>query len=384
MDPKNLSTRKITNRLPSREGNPSNPNTISLSTQDNFFRKSGKGFNSMSSLNRSDNCGFIKSDLFQIQDLINEFSHLIKMFKLSSKSSLLSKKLSEIEENKDIKFLIEKLTDDASNIERTSTLYNCTSNSDLIKKLSLDVFYLDLLVRKINEYFVILHLQSGGEEDLFGETHSKFYLIKIVVEKLIEKSQEQTSNVNVSNCNKQDFNCPNCKIKANSTSGEEENLNLVLNCSNLSDFMKVFKDSENKIIKHMNTMINEFVNKLNLNYSELIGKYTSQKHENNLQLDGFLTQKLLIEKIILDKDKENEKIKLDLELIKNKNKEMENNIKNIDQNLYNSKEELKKLKEFQMEQDKNSSKNVNVQVVNNPGNSEDSSKTIMKLIEESK
>jgi hypothetical protein len=393
MDPKNLSSRKITNRLPSREGNPGN-NTISInSTQDNFFRKSGKGFNSMSSLNRSDNCGFIKSDLFQIQDLINEFSHLIKMFKISSKSSSLTKKLSEIEESKDIKILIEKLTEDAGNIEKTSKIYNCSSNSELIQKLSLDVFYLDLLVRKINDYFVILHLQSGGEEDILGETHSKFYWIKIVVEKLLEKldkSQTQTLNNNITG--KEDFSCPDCKkdknikytaISPTSSYMDEETLNMILDCSDLGDFNKTFRDSDNKFINHIQKIINEFVIKLNTNYSELVFKYTSQKHENNLQIDGFLTQKLLIEKIIHEKEKEYEKVKFDLDVIKIKNKELENNIKNLEQSFLNSQEELKKLKEVKIEKE-NSMKTAEVQILNSPENqTNDSDKTIMKFIEES-
>ena len=52
------------------------------------------------------------------------------------------------------------------------------------------------------------------EEDILGETHSKFYWIKIVVEKLLEKlDKSQTLNNNITG--KEDFSCPDCKKDKN-------------------------------------------------------------------------------------------------------------------------------------------------------------------------
>ena len=53
----------------------------------------------------------LKNDLYQIQDMINSNTKDIKMFKLLSKAPGLSKKLSEIENNKSVKDVIEKITE---------------------------------------------------------------------------------------------------------------------------------------------------------------------------------------------------------------------------------------------------------------------------------
>ena len=99
MDKNELSSRKITTRLPSRDGSSSTQGITSgikstnqstsvkenlhlTSIGDNFFRKSGKSFNPSSSFQRTDNYGILKSDLFQLQEMINENAYLTKMYKI--------------------------------------------------------------------------------------------------------------------------------------------------------------------------------------------------------------------------------------------------------------------------------------------------------------
>jgi hypothetical protein len=356
MDKNELSSRKITTRLPSREGSihgitsgvkstnpstlPSNKeNLLMTSTGDNFFRKSGKGFNSSSSFQRTDNYGILKSDLYQLQEMINENAYLTKMYKITSKSPSFTKRLTEIEENKDIKLLIDKITEEASNVERTGKIYNSNNTTELIQKLSLDVYYLDLLIRKINEYFLVLQLKIGGDENLYQESHSKFNTIKLAVEKLLQKSyngENCSNNVEKSQNLNPDSNTINLNYSvAINNNYDECPYSKLLELESLSDFIKLYKNSDNKPLCHLAKISSQFIDKLSSNYNELIQKYScnGQLFNNNLQLDGFVTQKLLIEKLINDKDKEFENMKSKLKELTEKYRISEERIKTLDDEL---------------------------------------------------
>ena len=148
-----ITSKKQANRLPSREGS----NSQAFSSQENFFRKSGKAF---SQISKSDShYAIMKSDLFQIQEMINENSYLIKMYKLTSKSSQLSRKLNEIDANSEIKILSERIIEESSNLEKLSKIYNTSNTTELINKLAMDAFYNEILLKKLNEYFLLLHLK---------------------------------------------------------------------------------------------------------------------------------------------------------------------------------------------------------------------------------
>jgi hypothetical protein len=358
MDKNELSSRKITTRLPSRDGSSSTQGITSgikstnqstsvkenlhlTSIGDNFFRKSGKSFNPSSSFQRTDNYGILKSDLFQLQEMINENAYLTKMYKITSKSSNFTKKLTEIEDNKDIKFLIDKITEDASNIDRIGKIYNSNNTTELIQKLSLDVYYLDLILRKINEYFLVLQLKVGGDENLYQESHSKFNVIKLVIEKLLKKTYtadncsngEDSQNLNFVSNVSNTINI-NSSVSINEKIGE-------CSCSKLNDveslpeFIKLYKKSENKPLYHLAKLSSDFIDKLSSNYDELIQKYSlsATSFNNNLQLDGFITQKLLIEKLINEKQKDFENMKSKFNELTVKHTNSEEKLKTLDEEL---------------------------------------------------
>ena len=142
-------------------------------SQDNFYKKVGssRGFigGSQSSLNfyipqnKGDNFAniiqMLKSDLLSIQDLINKNSKDIKMYKILSKNPLLTKKLTEIEQNLHISAFIEKINEQSNNIEKISKIYNCKSSNELIQKLYLELSYNDLLIKKICDFFILMKLK---------------------------------------------------------------------------------------------------------------------------------------------------------------------------------------------------------------------------------
>jgi len=123
----------------------------------------------------------IKGDLIQVQDLINLNSSDIKMYKLLSKTPGLTKKLSEIEENKNINILIEKFLEDSKNIDKISKIYGC-KNQELISKLFLELSYNELLLKKLNDYFTLMKLKLY-KDDTYQESLSRLILIQSFMEK---------------------------------------------------------------------------------------------------------------------------------------------------------------------------------------------------------
>ena len=389
-----VSSRKLNNnksegiRLPSREANP-NP----MSSGDNFFRKSSKGFNSQ---HRSENYGILKSDLFQIQEMINADSYLTKMYKITSKSPSFTKRLTEIEENKDVKSLIEKITEDASNIDRTGKLYNCTSTNELLQKLSLDVFYYELLFKKINELFLVLHLKIGGDDNLYQESFSKFFVIKLVTERLLEKfyvnnSESNNTNLNIENNNSVNTININSNVfltndKSNSDKETESEYKKLLEFNSLSDIIKNYKDSDNQVLNHFSAISNNFLDKINKNYNDLIQKFSTNKTQNSLNIENFLAQKLMIEKIITDKNKEIEKLNELLKEVNDQNLFYENNTKNLQKELLQVQSEFNKFKE-EKAKEKESTKE---EIKNNKTSSyseqteNETINSLLKLLDESK
>ena len=123
----------------------------------------------------------LKTDLIQIQDMINKNSSDIKMYKLLSKTPGLTKKLSEIEDNKNINISIDKMYEDSKNIDKISKIYGC-KNQELISKLFLELSYNELLLKKLYDYFILMKLKLY-KDDTYQNSLSRIIPIDSFMEK---------------------------------------------------------------------------------------------------------------------------------------------------------------------------------------------------------
>ena len=165
---------------------------IARLTGDNFLKKSGKGHLNASltgssfylSENKIDSyptlIQMLKSDLIKIQDMIKYNSSDIKMYKLLSKTPGLTKKLSEIEENKNIN--IDKITESSKNIDKISKIYGTKNLQELVSKLFLELTYNEQILKKINDYFILMKLKLY-KDDTYQENLSKIITIQTFMEK---------------------------------------------------------------------------------------------------------------------------------------------------------------------------------------------------------
>ena len=124
----------------------------------------------------------LKSDLIQIQDMINNNSSDIKMYKLLSKTPGLTKKLSEIEENKSVNSIIDKMLEDSKNIDKISKIYGTKNTQELISKIFLELSYNELLLKKIYDYFTLMKLKLY-KDDTYQESLSKVIPIQNFMDK---------------------------------------------------------------------------------------------------------------------------------------------------------------------------------------------------------
>ena len=167
---------------------------ITRLTGENFHKKGGKNHLNTSLTGSSfylhDNktetyqtlIQMLKSDLIQIQDMINNNSSDIKMYKLLSKTPGLTKKLSEIEENKSVNSLIDKISEDSKNIDKISKIYGTKNSQELISKLFLELSYNELLLKKIYDYFTLMKLKLY-KDDTYQESLSKVIPIQTFMDK---------------------------------------------------------------------------------------------------------------------------------------------------------------------------------------------------------
>ena len=230
----------------------------------------------------------LKSDLIQIQDMINSNSSDIKMYKILNKSPGLSKKLTEIEGSKEINNYIEKINEDSKNINKISKIYNC-KNEELIQKLYRELSYNELLLKKINDFFILMKLKIY-RDDTYQETLSKIITINSFVEKAkslpsspIDFSSLKTK-INI-NSNEELIEKKEIKIEVNDVKKEENKtfytdvkLDNYDSKNNNNDIKKIFEQFEENIKKEkieFNQKISEEIKQLNNEINKL-------KEENDI------------------------------------------------------------------------------------------------------
>ena len=163
-------------------------------TGDNFLKRSGKGHLNASltgssfylSQNKVDSyptlIQMLKSDLIKIQDMISSNSNDIKMYKLLSKTPGLTKKLSEIEESKNIN--VEKINESSKNIDKITKIYGTKNLQELVSKLFLELTYNEQILKKLNDYFILMKLKLY-KDDTYQENLSKIISVQSFMEKAV-------------------------------------------------------------------------------------------------------------------------------------------------------------------------------------------------------
>ena len=293
-------------------------NSLYLSTSSSFYYSDKKSDSYLTLIQ------MLKSDLLQIQDMINSNTQDIKMFKLLSKAPGLSKKLSEIEEQKSISHLLEKITEDSQKYEKISKIYNCNDYKQLVQKIFLELSFNELLLKKIYDFFILMKL-SLHKDDTYQESLSKIISIKSFIEKTISKINDKNKNRNINNNNDNNI------LKIESL---QELLNLdKKNDKNTTDIIKHIIKLINKYFKNENETI---ITKINDENNKDEYKIKVEQLENKSEILKFeqINNELInfIYKLKTSYNEEKEKNEKLVNEISEKDKQIEtmNNNKNSD------------------------------------------------------
>ena len=278
----------------------------------NFYIPSSK------SENYSTIIQILKSDLLTIQDMINSNSGDIKMYKLLSKTPGLTKKLSEIEETKNINNFIDKITEQSANIDKINNIYGTKNINECIQKLYLECGLNDLLIKKIYDYFTLMKLKINND-DTFQESLSKVIVIKEFIEKIKSRN---TNNINSND------------IK-NLPSLQNNEIEEFLKINTLNELLDLNVKNK-KIDSHVIKLVNDYFNNLNINITKTINEINiSKKYSNEMKnLKGTEIEKFFKLKDIYDK------------ILKNLNNDYENLLKNKEKEIKELKEKFEKEKEM--------------------------------------
>ena len=260
----------------------------------------------------------LKSDLLTIQDMINSNSGDIKMYKLLSKTPGLTKKLSEIEETKNITNFIDKITEQSANIDKINNIYGTKNINECIQKLYLECGLNDLLIKKIYDYFTLMKLKINND-DTFQESLSKVIVIKEFIEKIKSRN---TNNINSND------------IK-NLPSLQNNEIEEFLKINTLNELLDLNVNNK-KINSHVIKLVNDYFNNLNINITKTINEINiSKKYSNDMKnLKGTEIEKFFKLKDIYDK------------MLKNINNDYENLLKNKEKEIKELKEKFEKEKEM--------------------------------------
>ena len=252
---------------------------IKKTTGDNFYKRVGSSrsevrqsqnnfyFSSNKTETYSTLIQMLKNDLLTIQDMINSNSSDIKMYKVLSKNPGLTKKLSEIDDARNISIFIDKITEQSGNIEVISKIYGTKDENECIQKLFLECNLSDLFLKKVADYFTLIKLKLYNDS-LYQDSLSKVISIKEFIEKIPSKKN----------------NNYNLNLNQNSNSIKNEG-----NKSEIDDFLKIstlnelldYNIKNKKICPHVAKLVQSYFNNLNLNLIEIINKIDNE----NKQLD---------------------------------------------------------------------------------------------------
>ena len=298
-------------------GRSSSKRTITIAVKDNIdsLSKSASISNFYTINAKTDSYNtliqMLKSDLFQIQDMINSNSKNIKMFKLLSKSPGLSKKLSEIELGTGIAIgaHLEKINNTSQKYEKILKIYGCKDSKQLIQKIFVELNLYELLLGKIHDFFILMKL-SLHKDDSYQESLSKIIHMKEFIEKTVDKFNKENNKEKV--------------IKNDYSSMK----NIIYKIKSFADLMnsKINDDDKNikDIIDYIIKLVNDFFKEKNKNVFDLIDK--ADFNENMTEIEKFekiwdeLVNKIKIYKSDNDKIKEqNENLIKRIEELENQN-----------------------------------------------------------------
>ena len=298
-------------------GRSSSKRTITIAVKDNIdsLSKSASISNFYTINAKTDSYNtliqMLKSDLFQIQDMINSNSKNIKMFKLLSKSPGLSKKLSEIELGTGIAIgaHIEKINDTSQKYEKILKIYGCKDSKQLIQKIFVELNLYELLLGKIHDFFILMKL-SLHKDDTYQESLSKIIHMKEFIEKTVDKLNNENNKEKV--------------IKNDYSSMK----NIIYKIKSFADLMNSKINDDDKhikdIIDYIIKLVNDFFKEKNKNVFDLIDK--ADFNENMTEIEKFekiwdeLVNKIKIYKSDNDKIKEqNENLIKRIEELENQN-----------------------------------------------------------------
>ena len=387
---------------------------IARLTGENFLKRSGKGHLTNASLTGSSFylseskvdsfptlIQMLKSDLIKIQDMIKYNSSDIKMYKLLSKTPGLTKKLSEIEENKNIN--IDKINESSKNIDKISKIYGTKNLQELVSKLFLELTYNEQILKKINDYFILMKLKLY-KDDTYQENLSKIISIQTFMEKAenivpisgglderiiqlslekeklskellaLKEKMEKDENINTDNKNKNNSllelkDKEITKLKKENEilkkKLEEEKENNNINTSNIntstnnsnvfeteikfrnsSDFKKILSNFESELKKSRE----EFCLKINEEIKEIKTKYNKLEDNYNIINDERKTLKKEFDKMSkggFDQDSYEAVLRDQFETMK---KSFMEKLENLNEELNNVKQESR-LKIYQVEEE---------------------------------
>ena len=282
----------------------------------------------------------LKSDLLTIQEMINSNSSDIKMYKLLSKTPGLTKKLSEIEETKNINSFIDKVTEQSANIEKILKIYGTKNVNECIQKLYLECGLNDLLIKKIYDFFTLMKLKINND-DTYQESLSKVIVIKDFIEKINVKNVNTNNSVNIKNL-----------PSINKNNEIEEFLKI----NTLNELLE-YNSKNKKIVPHVIKLVNDYFKNLNVNITKTINQFDKEnKFSNEIknlkgsQVEQYFKLKDIYDKILTTLNnnynvllKENDKsVNLNDEINKI-NEKYEKEIKELNDKFEKEKENLKKL-----------------------------------------
>ena len=303
-------------------------------SQNNFYIPSNKKENFSTLIQ------ILKSDILSIQEMINLNSNDIKMYKLLSKNPSLTKKLSEIEEMKNVSIFIDKINDQSDNIEKIYKIYGTESANECIQKLFLESGLNDLLMKKIYDFFILMKLKFNND-DSYQETFSKIIPIKEFMEKVPSNNNNENLNLN----KKEYVNFDNSEIedflKINTLNEVlDDNMKNKKICPHVVKLVdNFFKNLNMKIIENLNNfdIVTNNLNEIKNFKGNQVEKYFKLKNINDNLIEEY---KKNIENL-LNEEKEKPKFNNEIEKI---NKEYEQKKEEINKKIDNITKENENLK----------------------------------------
>lgn len=244
----------------------------------------------------------MKTDIIQVDKLLHKYSDVLAIHDNSCHNPAFQQRIAQLHTNRNIPIrnYFANILENSQSLEHLYKDFECRTKEDLIVRLSLENYFMNLYLNKLNDLIFVMSLKyyNSNNEYVQGYTESlsRFSHVKF----LITRISEDNTIPEESSLLRKESNVSNISVNENGS---------ILSLNNLNDFLNY--ETKDINLTHLKKLVIEYNHKSSKIFNDFVyfhckENFTSMKSSDDLMANLIMLRKTIEDKLIQVKD-ENEK-----------------------------------------------------------------------------